>query len=114
MSHVNNYILTFAADEGEDDDVPAVDEVNARLPSGCRFTRVDQHATGSKHMEVYAYIGGFNWADVDDIAKVVESVQWRWPERVQLLVKEQHADTFRFVPLRISRHGSPAPHRPHH
>lgn len=52
---------------------------------------------GSKYLEALLYVGAYNHLDLRAFVKHLQSLRWRAPEQVQLIVKEQDDIAFRVV-----------------
>ena len=70
------------------DEEESVHELNKSLK------RVDQHAGGDKNMEVDVYMGAFNWLSTSELLEKFNSIEWKWPGHVQLMICEQDDDSF--------------------
>lgn len=92
MSQVTNVILKAAAGEYQ------IDKLNLLLAYACPFVDSD-YCAGDKHLEVNIYLGAFNHLDLDDFRRTVESVQWDYPESLQLFIQEDNDERFREVGL---------------
>jgi hypothetical protein len=99
MSDVTNLILSIST---YDDEQGKLKEVNTYFLA--RETKplisVDDPILpkawygGSKFLECALSIGAFNHLDLDDFLDHLRSIQWRWPEQVQVIAKAQEALTF--------------------
>lgn len=86
MSVVTNVVLvTGLMDE------PQVEEINQWLYDNGfgSVVRVDQHAGGSKVMEVNVYLGAFNYLDESSFVEFAQTRNWRWPEEFSLFVQTE-------------------------
>src|SRR5207248_2295532 len=100
-------ILVWAAREA---DAARLLEVNAALRDYCPVAFVSVNTPqdgawygGTKYLECGMALGALNYVPVDAICAAIRGVRWETPEAVQLIVKEEHDDRFRFVPWRDAR-----------
>jgi len=94
MSDVTNLILSISID---DDEQGKLKEVNTYFLA--RQTKplisVDDPSLpkawygGSKFLECALSVGAFNHLDLDAFLDHLRSLQWRWPDQVQVIAKEQ-------------------------
>lgn len=102
MSLVTNAILCFSITNGETVSEEAINRF-ANEPTGCegqRFVSCNDPKLprgwygGSKMLECEVYIAAFNYMDVEGWIAHLRSLPWRYPEDVQLFLKEQDDDVF--------------------
>lgn len=95
MSVVTNCIFSFSVLEDEPE---IADQVNAYFDEkpliSCDNTF---HVPTSWYGGSKAYIGAFNYFDVDLFLEHVRKIEFRCPEDVQLMVKEQEENRFSFI-----------------
>ena len=104
MSDVTNIIFALSivdVDRGKMDEVntyfvdkgikPLVSVKDERLPRAWYG--------GSKSLEAELYLGAFNHLDLDEFIKHVRTISWRFPESVQIIVKEQEDMKFTIIDL---------------
>lgn len=101
MSYVTNLILHMGMIEDEDerikevnaffdeDDNPLVGLNEQPLPPGWYG--------GTKYLECNLYVGAFNYFQLDDFLKHLQTIKWRAPEDVQLFIKDQDDYKFRII-----------------
>lgn len=105
MSVVTNVILAFNVTEemyeyGDVDVYPNMKTINAWLTEkvyGDFGKDVDEVAGGKKHLETKLYTAAFNYLNLDEFVSFIRGLKWNEPDNVQILVKEQGDDKFRFV-----------------
>lgn len=97
MSRVTNVILHHSIiEDQETEDGPYVPVValNQAVSPWTSFQKVDQHAGGRKVFEADVYLAAFNHVDTDEILRLVKLQPWKYPEDVQVFVKEEEDDGF--------------------
>lgn len=111
MSYVTNLIFSLSivdVDRGKMDEVnthfvdkgikPLVSVHDERLPRAWYG--------GSKYLETGLYLGAFNHFDLDDFIKHVRTISWRFPQKVQIIVKEQEDMKFTIIDLDLMAQNS--------
>ena len=95
MSSVDNYILlTSVADGIGSPSLKYVNEKLSALTQG-RFTQIDQHAGGSKHLEANVYAIATNHFPLREMAKLVSAAPWIQPEAVSIAHKGEEDTAFK-------------------
>ncbi len=103
MSWVTDVLLIMSVEKKFDDDFneqdtcEAVDNINAWLTQRDKgeLDDLSTHVrSGGKAMQCYVYGGAFNFLDVDEFISLVLSQQWKKPESVMLLIKDEEQETF--------------------
>lgn len=97
MSHVCNVVLLFGCGErNAHDRLPSLEYINLWLAERDmgQLHEVSDHGTNNKSMECYVAIGAFNYLETDEFVEMVMDAPWRFPDNVQLLVKDEQADEF--------------------
>ena len=110
MSVVTNVILSANLHPGE------LDALNASLSrcywagqdgawaGGRKFQPIQSEwIAGTKCLETDILIAAFSHLVLKELVAVIESVEWEWPEDVQLLVKGNEEPRFREVPLKVRK-----------
>jgi hypothetical protein len=90
MSHVTDIVLlTFLDDSG----VAKLNEwlKNNRWPE---LKEISGYAGGNKAMQCEIWTAAINNFDIDDFVCASKSIDWEYPESVQLLIKGEHDDAF--------------------
>jgi hypothetical protein len=91
---VSNVILAWGLERD------ALEAVNRFWPDGTGLVSVDDDRCpmgwygGTKMLECHLAIGAFNYLDLEGLRAHLETVPWRYPEDVQLMVKGQWSDRF--------------------
>lgn len=99
MSYVTNVLLLTSCAEADDNTerYPAVEDLNNRLLSDDMVTfepiPLDM-AGGKKHMEICLFAAAFTYFDEGILAAHAAGVDWRNPDCVQIIVKDQHDPCF--------------------
>jgi len=104
VSDVTNLIFALS---GTDDDLGKMHEVNTYfVDKGTKpLVSVDDERLprawygGSKYLETGLYLGAFNHLDLDEFIKHVRTISWRFPEKVQIIVKDQEDMKFTIIDL---------------
>jgi hypothetical protein len=97
-------VLIVNFEERWDDDInktlpscKALDNINDWLRHG-DFGKLDElskHVTsGGKNMPCHLYGGAFNFLKIDEFVSLVLSQDWKVPESVMLLIKDEEEDVF--------------------
>lgn len=105
MSEVTNLIISFSIEE---DEKSRINEVNTFFNNGRGFKIISadfERGTnwlgkenrkrwygGSKMLETPLYIGAFNHLDLEGLILHMKMIDWKEPENVQLILKEQHSE----------------------
>lgn len=103
MSEVTNLLIAY----GSDDDEKIVQQLSQYLHRGQPFRIVSvQDAAlpkgwygGSKNLETGLLIGAYNHLQLAELIAFMKTMDWEYPEDVQLLIKEQWDSKFRLVDL---------------
>ncbi|HZR17360.1 MAG TPA: hypothetical protein VFE51_08535 [Verrucomicrobiae bacterium] len=103
MSWVTDVILCINLEEKFRDDADysescePVDSTNRWLTDH-EHGKLDQISeavvSSGKAMQCFVYGGAFNFLDADEFIKLVLSQEWKMPEAVQLLIKNEEEDAF--------------------
>lgn len=102
MSVVTNLIFSFCICEDEEE---RAKEVNRYFADSKPLVSVEYDESywygGTKALETPIYIGAFNYTcfDLDEFIHHVKSIEWRYPEMVQIIVQEQDDDKFRIIEI---------------
>ena len=103
MSVVTNLIFVFGTLEEQE---VRIREVNQYFREGEKgLISVDDSSLlkgwygGTKMLEVYVFIGAFNFFDIDNFMKHIRTIKWESPEEVQCIFKEQEEYKFRIIDL---------------
>jgi len=107
MSYVTNIILNLGTLEEHEE---RMREVNAFFEKeGKRgLVLMDEGDAprywqgGSKAMECWIAMGGFNYLALNDFQEHLKSLKWSFPEDMQLIYKEQDDDTWSIWQLDLS------------
>jgi hypothetical protein len=109
MSVVTNVILCAELDGAEELD--ALNEGLSRCywtgehgwwAGGKKFSRIPNDLpAGTKCLETDVLLGAFNHLVLDELISIIESLEWEWPEDVQLFVKGNEEARFREIPLSV-------------
>jgi hypothetical protein len=98
MSHVTNIVLCLG-----NDDRRKIDLINQFFePPTKGFVSCDDPALpkgwygGSKYLEAAIYIGVFNHLNIHTLIQHFLSIAWSEPNNVQLAIKDQWDERFRF------------------
>jgi len=107
MSVVTNLILSFSIGE---DEISRVDEINLFHNNGRGFKlasadfeiEINQDSNkawygGSKFLGTPLYIGAYNHLDIEGLIEYLKIINWKYPESVQLFLKEEESDKFRII-----------------
>jgi hypothetical protein len=97
MSHVTNYLLL--AEEWNEKVFAHLNKI-LNEEGGQSFRSVRESAGGQKVMEADVWLCAGNYLQVGDVTKAMRQVRWTDPDCVQLLVKDQHEETWSFVDWR--------------
>lgn len=100
MSYVADLILTEFDSDFEGPPCQSVQNINAWLAaehSGSEFKPVDDYAGGTKGMQIRVWLAAVNYLDVEGLEKIVREQTWDFVECVQLLLKNENDDRFRFL-----------------
>jgi hypothetical protein len=102
MSHVTDIILVTATEDGAEieDGHPNADLLSKHLSerhTGTTLVKVDGFAGGGKAMQCDVFAAAVNYLDQDDLITALNGVPWDMPESVQLMLKDEHDDTFRIM-----------------
>ena len=92
VSYVTGVVLCSGGGEGDDDDNgPCWAQVQDWLISHgfAALTYVDQSFSGTKAPQMIVAGGGFNYFPCDEFRAFVESVAWRDPRRVVLVMQTE-------------------------
>ena len=54
---------------------------------------------GTKYLQSDIAIGAINYLDIDGFVQYLKTIEWKYPESVQLIVKEEESDRFRIINL---------------
>ena len=111
MSDVTNLIFALSV---TDDNLGKMHEVNTYfVDKGTKpLVSVDDERLprawygGSKYLESGLYLGAFNHLDLDDFIKYVRTISWRFPQKVQIIVKEQEDMKFTTIDLDLMAQNS--------
>ena len=111
MSDVTNLIFALSV---TDDNLGKMDEVNTYfVAKGIKpLVSVDDERLprawygGSKFLECGLYLGAFNHLNLDEFIKHVRTISWRFPESVQIIVKEQEDMKFTTIDLDLMAQNS--------
>ena len=103
MSVVDNCILSFNICEDDEKIV----EVNSffNMKNQKPFVDVDADFLpvgwygGRKMLETPLFIAAFNYFSEDEFIKHLKTLNWKYPEDVQLIIKRQEEDIFSIVKL---------------
>lgn len=98
MSVVTDIILCEFDTVGHEPlDCPPIDQINQFLHRfNAKLLKVDEYAGGNKVMQVGVWMAAVNHLG-PGLEEVVFKQQWRYPECVQLLVKQEHDCKFLMV-----------------
>lgn len=104
MSVVTNVILSLPTLE---DHTARIAEINAWIANQPHWNREKYDCTfgpelseqydaygGGKVLEATLYVGAFNHFPLDAFKDFLSTLNWEWPEEVQLLVKDSDDDLF--------------------
>lgn len=102
MSNVTDILLITAINDGgyggADDDSPNAEELSVFLViqygSKCVLRRLDHLAGGNRRMQADVFGVSVNYCDTEAVIEKFRSIAWEYPERAQLLVKEEDDDRF--------------------
>jgi len=95
MSMVTDVILITMCGEGEEGlGLSQLQEWLKANESGQILNQVDQYAKQKKGIQCDIYIGGFNHFDIDGFVKKLNDCEFKFPECVQLFIKEEDYDQF--------------------
>ena len=99
MSVVDNCILSFNICENEDEKIIQVNSFfnhrgfisveNESLPTGWYG--------GTKMLETPLFVAAFNYFSEGLFINHLKTLNWKYPEEVQLIIKRQDDDTFSIV-----------------
>lgn len=104
MSLVTNVVFSYSI--GEDDDI--IKQVNRYFTDNPLIGLVscdDMNRTplgwygGTKMLETPLFIGSFNYLNLPDLLDHLRTIDWKYPEDVQLIVQEQDDNRFRIIHL---------------
>lgn len=68
-----------------------------------RLDQVEPGWGGWKYPEALLWGGALNHADLPAVIRRFEQIPWRWPEHVQLFIKDQEQEVFRVWLIRDAR-----------
>jgi hypothetical protein len=98
MSSVTDIILSTTIEDGatEEETHPNADVLSNWLVTNYKggLVKVDQLAGGNKAMQRDVFLAAINYLDHEAFLALFHSVNWEWPEDVQLLLKGEHDDVF--------------------
>lgn len=100
MSLVTNVILSFL---GLEEEKAQLVEVNKFFGNVKGLVCIEDEALprgwygGNSGFETSIAIGAFNYLDLNALVKHLKTLDWRWREDVQLLVKEDGESGFRII-----------------
>jgi hypothetical protein len=102
MSHVTDIILVTAIEDGAEieDGHPNADLLSKYLSerhTGTTLVKVDGFAGGGKAMQCDVFAAAVNYLSMGDLVAAMNEVPWQAPENVQLMLKDEHDDTFRIM-----------------
>ena len=90
MSYVTDAILTWSVLENED---TILERINAKMPDGKHFLKIES-VGGDNHAQAEMAVGAFNYFDSSQIVYAMQSVDWRYPEEVQVYAKDENQNLF--------------------
>lgn len=100
MSHVADILLLTMLEDGGSKSVkecPNADALSDWLAehyNGCRLVQFDGLAGGNKAMQANVFGTAINYCDIPALVAAFRAIKWEYPESAQLLVKDEHDDTF--------------------
>jgi len=94
MSHVTDIILSTAINDGaeREDEHPNTDKLS--LCAGWELVKVDDKAGGGKAMQCDLFIAAINALPISDFLETFYQIEWEYPEKAQLMLKDEHDDVF--------------------
>jgi hypothetical protein len=101
MSVITDIILlTFIRDREANGGRLNAEKLSEYLSENYRsngFVQVDGYAGGNRAMQCNVFITAVNYLDHDEFIEVFNSIEWEYPESVQLLLKCEDCDTFEII-----------------
>jgi hypothetical protein len=101
MSVVTDVIvLVSLAEEDPEDTFPPIDKINNWLLAHGQYVGLNHlngNEGGHKAWQADVFGGAFNHLDISEFARMVAMVQWKSPDRVQLLVKGEEDEVWGLV-----------------
>lgn len=106
MSVVTTVMIQFDAlgDADRDDDIPdlpsdfkntaKVQEIVDRLCEGQQFQELDNWGGHCFPQVDVLYGAGFNYFPTDDFLSELEKLEWAWPDRLRVFVREEDEAAF--------------------
>ena len=102
MSQVTDIILITGIDDGGREDChPNVNILTTETDVG--FVKVSDTTGGNKHMQADIFLSAMNYLDKDNFINIYRSIDWEYPECVQLYLKREYDDIFESIPLLITQ-----------
>ena len=90
MSHVTDVLLLASLEDSGVQKVQQWLEEN-KWP---KLVEISDHAGGNKAMQCEVWAAAINYFDIEAFAAAVKSIEWEYPDSVQLLVKDEHDEWF--------------------
>lgn len=109
MSVVTNLIVTWGCGEGDsknyDEDIILrinnyfKEDTSAGANQRFPIVRNTDWYGGSKHLECGLAIGAFNYLNLEEFIEYLKSINWKYKDEVQVIVKEQDDMRFRVIDI---------------
>ena len=104
MSVVTNLLIAFSCGERENE---VLAQLRHHTHRGQAFSIVSVKSPalppgwygGRKHLETGLLVGAYNHLDLAALLAFMQQMEWKDPEDVQLIVKEQNTFKFRVIDL---------------
>ena len=98
MSYVTSIVLVTSVHEGRgDDDLRgpqwrAVQDWLGR-ESFAPLAFVEEHASGTKGVQMFVGLGGYNWFPHERFVEMIRQIEWRDPDHVVLTICTEDGET---------------------
>lgn len=96
MSHITDIILVTMIDDRDKDS-----ELNANKLSRFLFDNYNEtplvhvpRGISRRGMQCDVFISTVNYLDIDRFMRLFYSIEWGWPNQLQLMIKDEHDDLF--------------------